>query len=861
MRSNRLTPPTRFERATRLLGLALVAPLLAALALPVAVRIARGPDFGFDVRELDVATVSAHGPAAAAGLLPGDRIIGLAGTLVTSMHGYYAATAAAGDLASVAVKVQRGGRELEFQVQPTRPTRGHMIRNYSIWITGLCFLAIGWWVFLQQGDLVARNFFALCLIFAFFLSEVPDHPDPTYMHVKELVRLLMQNLLPAYFLRFFLLFPSPDRRAPRAATRTVQRLLLLPGIVLFVCTAALDLLHPAPTETPLLTLLSIATLSYALLFFVAGLVVFARRVLSRDRPIQRTKMLVVLAGLVAGLVPFLAAMALSNLAPDTADGPLQSMALSLVLVPISFSLAIMRYGALDAAFVVRAGLIYGLLTLLLLAAFFLVVVGLGTLFSRVFAVSAYPVLLIIAAGSSLAIQPLRRVVQDWIDRTFYPARRVHRRAVAALGDELAGLIELDEVVAVLERRLRDLYRPQAFSVHLGAGPGAPIRPRRLAAGDTRTDLVPESALARLLTRLRRPVFSEEAEDMLFTTDTDASSLRLLTLLAAVLLVPLVSGNRLVGFLAFGPKPGGALYTQEDLANLRGLALQAGSIVESRRLYQDGLEQERLEAELAVARDIQSRLLPTAPLVTPAYAVAGRNDPCHAVGGDYFDYFLREDGHLALAIADVAGKGVPAALLMTSLCTSFRREAEGCETPAAVVRGLNALVGERVTPGGFICFFFADLDPASGLMRYCNAGMDPPVLVRAGSGHDQRLRKGGPVLGAAPDHPYREGTIRLEPGDRLFLHTDGLTEERNRDGEFFDEERLLAAVAANLESAPSELLDTVFAAVAAFGDGSESDDKTAILLEIKELRNPVDIGPVLAQAGRDPVDARGLPRAP
>ena len=251
MRSNRLTPLTRFERATRLLGLALVAPLLAALALPVAVRIARGPDLGFEVRELDVVGVSAQGPAAAAGLRPGDRIAGLAGKPVTSMHGYYAALAGATDLAPLAVTVRRDAGLVTVQVLPTRPATGHMIRDYSIWITGLCFLAIGWWVFLQQGDLVARNFFALCLIFAFFLSEVPDHPDPTYMHVKELVRLLMQNLLPAYFLRFFLLFPSPDRRTPRAATQAAQRLLLVPGLLLFVCTAALDLLHPAPTETVL----------------------------------------------------------------------------------------------------------------------------------------------------------------------------------------------------------------------------------------------------------------------------------------------------------------------------------------------------------------------------------------------------------------------------------------------------------------------------------------------------------------------------------------------------------------------------------------------------------------------------------
>ncbi len=330
---------------------------------------------------------------------------------------------------------------------------------------------------------------------------------------------------------------------------------------------------------------------------------------------------------------------------------------------------------------------------------------------------------------------------------------------------------------------------------------------------------------------------------------------LLTRLGAVLLVPLVSGARLVGFLAFGAKAEGALYSQEDLANLRGLALQVGSIVESRRLYQETLKQQRLDAELAVARDIQGRLLPTAPLVTPAYAVAGRNDPCRAVGGDYFDYFLREDGHLAVAIADVAGKGVPAALLMTSLCTAFRRDAEGRQAPSAVVRGLNTLVGERVTPGRFVCFFFADLDPATGLLRYCNAGMDPPVLLRAGGGPQHRLRKGGPVLGAAPDHHYREGVLSLAAGDRLFLHTDGLADERNAAGEFFDTERLLAEVATRPDGSPAAVLDQVFSAVAAFGDGAEPDDKTAILLVIKELRFSLGKGPLLAQAGGDAVEAR------
>jgi len=841
-------PETPFARTTRVLGLLVAAPALVILALPVAVGIARGPDLGLAVHQLEIVRVRPDGPAAAAGLQPGDQVVSFRGRPVTTMHEYYAAAAGDGSLGPVQVTVRRGGRDVAAVLRPVRPERGDVIREYTHWVTGLAFLAIGWWGFWQRTDPVARNFFALCFIFAFFLVDVPDSSNVTYMHAKDLVRLLMQDLLPAYFLRFLLQFPSPDYRSPRASSATVQRLLLVPGWLLFAATAALERLHADPTGSGLLAILTSLTLVYAVGYFLAGLVVFARRALRRDRPIRRTKMRVVLVGLVCGIVPFLATTTLGNTVPASVAGPWQTMALSLVLLPVSFSLAIMRYGALDAAFVVRVSLIYGLLTLFLLAAFFCVVVVLGALLSRAFHISTYPVLLIIVAGSSLAIQPLRRLVQGWIDRTFYPSRRVHRRTMVILADELAGLIELTDVLALLGSRMEELYRPSVFAAFLSDAPGAPLVPRTPRGADdpgTAPPLPADSSLARLFLRLRRPVFAEEAEDLLFTGEVDPQSLHFLTQLDAALFVPLVSGNRLIGFLAFGPKAGSGLYSQEDLANLRGLAIHVASTLESRQLYRDSLEQERLEAELNVAREIQARLLPTAPLVTPAYAVAGRNDPCRAVGGDYYDYFLREDGRLAVAIADVAGKGIPAALMMTSLCTAFRREAEGGVSPSRVMRALNAFVGERVTPGGFVSFFFADWDPSSGLLRYCNAGMDPPVLFRPGTQYQHRLRKGGPVLGAAQDYAYREGAISLEPGDRLFLHTDGLTEERNRDGEFFDEDRLLAAVNAHLDAPPEGILDAIFATVAAFGDGSEPDDKTSIVLEIKELSKAQRRGPLLA----------------
>jgi sigma-B regulation protein RsbU (phosphoserine phosphatase) len=691
---------------------------------------------------------------------------------------------------------------------------------------------------------VARNFYPLCLIFAFFLLDIPDHGNTTYMLLKDYLRNLLQLLMPAFFLRFFLQFPSPQRRVLGEPAK--YRLLLLPGWLLFLVIAGLDAAGLTTPGSRLdLTLEIIATV-YALTYFLGGLFIFARRVLRRDRPIQQTKLKVVLVGLVGGLAPFLVAMIIGNFLPGNPVPHWQYLSLSLVLVPVTFGLAIMRYGALDAGFVVRVSLIYGLVTLLVLLGYFLIVGLVGNVLANIFAAETWPVMVLVAAGSGLVIMPLRNVVQDWIDTTFYPARRADRRAINTLAEELTGLIDPDQVVAAIQDNLCTLYRPESFALFLPTAAPEPGFRARLRDGDwagptsaselpTEEYLLANSGLAHLLNVLRRPVFREEIEDHMLATGAEPDSLRLLTRLNIALVVPLITGNRLLGFMAFGPKQGGALYSQDDLANLRALAVQAASLVESRQLYQASLQRKRLETELEVARGIQANLLPDTALDTAAFVICGRNEPCRKVGGDYFDYFTLDNGDLCFAIADVSGKGIPAALMMTSVRVAFRQEALPGVSPRALISKLNEVVTALGSQGHFICFFCGVWTPSTGMLRFCNAGMEPPVLFRPAHRYRQALRKGGPVLGVEKSSRYREGAIGLTGGDRLFLYTDGLTEERNADGEFFDAPRLLDQVAAHLDDTPDALLGKLFAQVNAYGGDERSDDRTAIVLEIKDLK--------------------------
>ncbi len=838
MNDNTVSKQSPFEKITRLLGLVLIAPLLALATIPVAVHISQKPDFGFIVHQLEVRSLVKDGPAEQAGLQAGDKILQVNGKTISDMPHWFAAMAGNYELTPVNFMVNRTGLISTVTVFPRPPQQLGMTRDFSMWVAGLAFLVIGWWVFSLRKDMVARNFFALCIMFAFLLMDIPDLPRVDYMVGKENLRSLLQLLMPAYFLRFFLQFPTP--RHSQGGSLRNWRSLLWPGWLIFFLLVLVQLALPKEKANAIMPGLELVALVYSLIFFLAGLVVFTKRILRRDRPIQRTKMLVILVGLLAGFLPFMAAMMIGTLNPDTSLPQWQYLSFSLLLVPVSFALSIMRYGALDKSFVLRISLIYGLLTVFVLAIYFVIVVGLGQLLAGLFSVSTYPVLLLVVAASSLTILPLRRVIQGWIDDTFYPGRRANLQAISHLGQDLTALIDADEVIQGLLGGLNNLFRPASLTLFINPKTESPdFQPhqKRDGARDHGSlEILPgNSSLVLLLNRLRRPIFAEEMEDLLLTSDTDPDSLGLLTRLKVNLLIPLISANRLLGFLAFGAKGSGALYTQEDLSHLSNFALQAGSLLESRFLYLDSIQQKRTETELELARKIQNGLLPGEPLETDCFVIAGFQESCRKVGGDYFDYFLRSDGTLCFALADVSGKGIPAALHMTSLRVAFRQEAEAEELPHLVIKRLNNTVFNLVASGQFICFFYGTWDPKTGILTYCNAGSEPPILRNPHRSYNQSLRKGGPVLGVTEQFDYLQGAIQLEPLDRLFLYTDGLTDQQNQNEEFFDLTRLQDLLVQNDEDTPSHLLERIFSSINAFGGSERTDDKTAICLEIKKLK--------------------------
>jgi len=233
-------------------------------------------------------------------------------------------------------------------------------------------------------------------------------------------------------------------------------------------------------------------------------------------------------------------------------------------------------------------------------------------------------------------------------------------------------------------------------------------------------------------------------------------------------------------------------------------------------------------ELSEALKIQQRLLPQQVPQIDGWELAVSWQPASGVGGDCFDMIRLGDTRLAISIADVVGKGIPAALLMSNLQAAVRAFASEAVEPQALCHQVNRILCGNIAEGRFISFFYSVLDAPTGVMTYTNAGHYLPMLVRA-DGAVERLGAGGPVLGVLSDAEYEQAHVGIGPGDRLVMFTDGLTEARSAADEEFGEERLLdAAVAHRACSAPA-LQARLADSVATFTGGRLQDDATLIVL--------------------------------
>jgi len=296
-----------------------------------------------------------------------------------------------------------------------------------------------------------------------------------------------------------------------------------------------------------------------------------------------------------------------------------------------------------------------------------------------------------------------------------------------------------------------------------------------------------------------------------------------------MVAPIISNDEVIGVFDLESDDLNA-YSNDDLEVLMLLASQVAIIIEKVMLHEQLIEKQRLESQLEVARQVQLELLPAKDPQLPGYDISAYNFPTEEVSGDYYDWVKIYEDELGFVIADVSGKGVPAAILMAFLRSSLRAATHIGYAPNISLAKVNYLLWESIERNQFITAFHGILDASNGLLAYSNAGHNPPLLMNANR-EFSFIEYGEQPLGMFPETRYHQHHLRLRAGDVLVLYTDGVTEASSPEGVEFGRQRLAEAVKENYERPARELIASLEMAVLEWtANAGATDDVTFFVIK-------------------------------
>jgi sigma-B regulation protein RsbU (phosphoserine phosphatase) len=319
-----------------------------------------------------------------------------------------------------------------------------------------------------------------------------------------------------------------------------------------------------------------------------------------------------------------------------------------------------------------------------------------------------------------------------------------------------------------------------------------------------------------------------------------------------LLVQIRNKAQLTGILSLGPRHSGFDFGEKDLRMLMSIGEQLSLVIDNSNLVERIVDQEKMLHEMALAASVQQHLFPVDAPQSPAIQISGYCKPAGFVGGDYYDFMQLENGHIGLAVADVAGKGFSAALLTFMIHAFLRSQALSASNGQALrislsqlATSLNRLLFASTSSASYVTLFYASYDESSGRLSFVNAGHNAPFVLHADpatgemaaqvhSNGVMKLESGGPMLGLFQDCPVQESSFQLRSGDFLFAYTDGAIDAVNPIGEEFGEDRLLTLVKSKSHLPAVQARDEIFHGIEEWcGGAAQPDDITMVVLKVNE----------------------------
>lgn len=729
----------------------------------------------------------------------------------------------------VTYTIERDGTRFETQVEILKTIN---VQFLAIFILGASFLVVGYVVVMTKPQGAVQRMFGwygIVAMFAFGLLNInlDTSADPPWkVGLLGIGFFVSHALVVPTFTLFFLNFPV---RYAIAQKRWFQVLLVILGIAV-----ALPFAPFFAEKLPQIILLILSLVPLALFFI--GLGIFAGSYFHRVERHARKQLRPILIGSAIGGASFLYVIVATSSNPFLlfTNPMLLAPGLLIITVPVSFGYSIFRYRLMDIDVIIKRSLLYGAVTAVIAAIYILTVYGVGNLVAYGLGTEENTLMNVIAlVAIAFAFDPIKRKVQDWIDRYFYQERYNYQTALSEFSQELPRLINLDQILTSMVNRISSTMHIEKVAVVIcdekeGCFSFSKGVDEECCRFDERED-----GFLSLLRRTKAPhslaLVAEEPES-LTVNEVDREKI---VRSGIVLSVPMFLKDRLIGTINVGTKLSGKVYSKEDMELLATVGSQAAIAIENARLHKSEIEKQKIEEELSLARQIQQGLLPKSNPVLPGLDVAGISIPARSVGGDYFDFIQLSPTKLLVVVADVSGKGMSAALYMSKIQGMVQLAAHMYSSPKEMLIHVNRRIYDGIERKSFITMILGLFDLEKKEVTICRAGHTKALI--SDNGQMKHLDAGGIGLGLERG-PLFESKLEevRQPlnGNSLYLfYTDGIPETMNEQRMEFGEDRVRELVGSKRNIPAAELQRLLIRATEEFrGTAEQHDDLTLVIVK-------------------------------
>ena len=564
---------------------------------------------------------------------------------------------------------------------------------------------------------------------------------------------------------------------------------------------------------------------FPIVIAVLGLVLFGRSYYRiKDTHVKKT-LRILMVGLILGIIGMVYYYVLFIMISESPNmNIIYRLPVVLVLgLPISFGISIYKYKILDTEFIVKKGIVYTVASVITAAAYFVAINFLDTIYDYYQLRNKQSITIITIILVIFSFSYITKLISSFVDKKFYKSRYNYRKSLLEFSAGLPYLNNIEEVEQKIRTLLSDTMGIKYLNIQV-------CDKRYLRNEEEVNPLCAE--FHKFLFRTNYEPKHIAVEQLTEITIPEVYQ-RLIKEKKLQLVLPVIRRDRIIGSIDIGAKSEGAQYTDEDIDLLKTLASNVGIVFENSRLRNEEIKKKKLEEELKVAKDIQMGLLPETEFKFDNLEISCTSSPARIIGGDFYDVIKIDENKILVVVADVSGKGLPAALYMAKVQALIRFAAKIMKTPKAILLEVNKQVYAKFERKSFVTVSLGLFDINAKTMKFVRAGHNPAIFAKNGS--IELLNTRGMGLGLDGDEIFsrnlEEHDLKIEDGSLVLFYTDGLNEAMNSKNEEFGMERLINTVKHNRQSKPLDIKNELINEVRRFvKDAEQHDDITLVIVK-------------------------------